>query len=181
LDIEDGVRLGHVTHEQARKLFGKAAVLSGREAKRASVERLRGLAIHQLVRSVANTFKQNESDIMNGVEDVSLTDNNPTLGELKTLAVKHCYRAAEVLELEMAGREAIRDLLAHFVGAVAALDAPESTAFKLLKARRVQLETTGTAYDRVLRVTDYVSGMTDGYALETYRRLSGINLGSRAA
>jgi dGTPase len=33
-----------------------------------------------------------------------------------------------------------------------------------------------TPYQRLLCVTDYVSGMTDGFAVELYQRLSGIKL-----
>jgi dGTPase len=31
-------------------------------------------------------------------------------------------------------------------------------------------------YTRLLRITDYVSGMTDSYALSLYRKLKGIEL-----
>ena len=31
-------------------------------------------------------------------------------------------------------------------------------------------------YQRLLCVTDYISGMTDGFAVELYQRLSGIKL-----
>jgi dGTPase len=33
-----------------------------------------------------------------------------------------------------------------------------------------------TAYQRLLCVTDYISSMTDGFAVELYQRLSGIKL-----
>ena len=33
-----------------------------------------------------------------------------------------------------------------------------------------------TAYERVLRVTDFISGMTDSYAVSLYRKLRGISL-----
>lgn len=66
LDIEDGFRLGHVTEDQTRKLFAETAELSRQEAKRSSIERLRGLAIHQLVRVATGVFKRRETSIMAG-------------------------------------------------------------------------------------------------------------------
>jgi dGTP triphosphohydrolase len=40
---------------------------------------------------------------------------------------------------------------------------------------------SGTLYERILRVTDFVSGMTDRAALGTYRRLEGIAIPGRIA
>jgi hypothetical protein len=56
----------------------------------------------------------------------------------------------------------------------------------LLVGRGVKL-TGGSAYERILRVTDYVSGMTDRHAsgmtdrhaLATFRRLTGITIPGR--
>jgi len=31
-------------------------------------------------------------------------------------------------------------------------------------------------YERFLKITDYVSGMTDGYAISLYRRIKGISI-----
>jgi dGTPase len=33
-----------------------------------------------------------------------------------------------------------------------------------------------TPYERLLAITDYVSGMTDRFAVQLYQRLSGIRL-----
>jgi dGTP triphosphohydrolase len=45
----------------------------------------------------------------------------------------------------------------------------------LLVGRDVRL-TGGSTCERILRVADYVSGMTDRHTLATFRRLTGITI-----
>jgi dGTPase len=97
------------------------------------------------------------------------------------------YQAADVLEIELAGYVALGGLLAHFVPAVVTDPADrqrrperEGKALELLRRRGVQVD-SASLYERVLRVTDFVSGMTDRHALGTFRRLKGIAIPGRIA
>ena len=93
--------------------------------------------------------------------------------------------AADVIEIELAGYEALGGLLEHFIPAVVPDEASregrpgrEKKALELLRQRGVRIDEP-SRYSRILRVTDYVSGMTDRHALATYRRLKGIAIPGR--
>ena len=85
----------------------------------------------------------------------------------------------------MAGYEALGGLLLHLVPAVVSppdvrTDLPKQRhkTLVLLAGRGVNVSERGL-YERILRVTDHVSGMTDRHALTTYRKLHGISVPGR--
>ena len=47
---------------------------------------------------------------------------------------------------------------------------------KLLDLLPDPIPEDATPYERILRVTDHLSGMTDRYAISTFRKLRGITL-----
>ena len=50
----------------------------------------------------------------------------------------------------------------------------EAIALKLFPFQFTEFEISSTPYQKVLSALDYLSGMTDEYATEMYRRLKGI-------
>jgi dGTPase len=101
---------------------------------------------------------------------------------LTSLARQKCYCARDVLELELAGYEALGGLLECFVPAVTSNDEADKRAEKvrsLLESRGVRLDDDASDYNRIMRVVDFVSGMTDRYALAMYRRIKGISIPGR--
>jgi dGTPase len=188
LDIEDGARLGHVTPADAEHLLTALAIAkldpTRLTACTDALERigyLRALAIGRLIEQCVTVFLDHEPRILAGAYHASLADEIPDaerLQALRTLAFNNCYRAPEVLEIELAGYEALGGLLATFVpAATGQRSAKDDKIRALLAGRGVQL--TGSTYERILRVTDYVSGMTDRHALATFRRLTGITIPGR--
>lgn len=199
LDIEDAVRIGHVPLEEAAaRLYSiarKFDVYDGeRDARHSDPETrldyLRAMAIGQMIEECVEVFLDHEPQILEGTFRSSLADEIPSHAELealKQLARDRCYRAADVLEIELAGYEALGGLLEHFVPAVIPEPSDrqqrsgrEQKSLDLLRHHRVAID-SGTLYERVLRVTDFVSGMTDRAALGTYRRLKGIAIPGRIA
>jgi dGTPase len=198
LDIEDGVRLGFVKGSDAEvplsAIASKAkAFLPSRLANfsepRERIGYLPAMAIGRMIEECGEVFLSQEDAILHGTFDTSLADvitSRDELKKLRALARDHCYRAPEVIEIELAGYEALGGLLEHFVPA-ALMDPArrkerperEQKAFELLRGRGVDLESP-SLYERLLRVTDFVSGMTDRHALATYRRLKGIAIPGRA-
>jgi dGTPase len=197
LDIEDGVRLRHVDAGAAESLLGAVAAkgqafslsrLNASDEPRARVAYLRATAIGQMIEESARVFLDVEARVLRGEHDVALGDLIPShveLDALKKLAHKHCYNAADVIEIELAGYEALGGLLEHFIPAVVPDEASregrpgrEKKALELLRQRGVRIDEP-SRYSRILRVTDYVSGMTDRHALATYRRLKGIAIPGR--
>lgn len=205
LDIEDGTRLGYVDAAQAQDLLVALARHSGliSQERMASfsdrmtrIGYLRALAIGQMIEECAQVFVDGERQLLDGEMRESLADAVPHAAELRALqqlAKEKCYQAPDVLEIEMAGYRALGGLLAMFVPAVtegedegADSDQParprnahQEKALALLRVRGVQTA-HASRYERILRVTDHVSGMTDRHALATYRRLTGIAIPGRA-
>ncbi len=205
LDIEDGARLGYVDGEEAQDLLVALARHSGLISPQrlgsfsdgmTRIGYLRALAIGQMIEECAQVFVDGERELLAGTMAVSLADAVPHAAELRALqqlAKEKCYHAPDVLEIEMAGYRALGGLLAMFVPAMTGAgdddaaagvtarprNAHQEKALTLLRVRGVQTE-HASRYERILRVTDYVSGMTDRHALATYRRLTGIAIPGRA-
>ncbi len=195
LDIEDGVRLGYVNQDKACEPLRSVASRGGRFSEqrlqrstdsRARLGYLRAMAIGQFIQQCAEVFLDNERSILEGDFDQALTgamEARAELEQLKELARHTCYNAPGVLEIELAGYEALAGLLGHFVPAMAAdhereLTKREQIARELFLQRGTMIGVRDI-YDRILRVTDYVSGMTDRYALSMFRRIQGIAVPGR--
>ena len=85
------------------------------------------------------------------------------------------FEAATNLPLEQgraALNEAIQGLLTIFVTAAREADSLRGVHMRQLYPRLFQAD--APAYERLLRLTDHVSGMTDHYAVRLYRELRGM-------
>lgn len=194
LDIEDGVRLRHVNLADAEELLSAIASkstaftltrLNAFEEPEDRVGYLRAMAIGQMIEECTRLFLDTDRDLLDAKFDSPLSAVIPSKTELKALtsmARKRCYNAPEVIEIELAGYEALGGLLGHFLPAVVAEESartvPQRKAVELLRGRGARVDGL-PLYRRILRVTDFVSGMTDRHALATYRRLKGISIPGR--
>ena len=196
LDVEDGVHLNLVAARDAEEML--LAIVRNRpgykdqrrtafRSPRERVAFLRAIAIGQLIDECTQAFVDNEEALLTGAHDRALKDVIPSrdaLAALNEFARDKCYRSPAVLEIELAGYEAIGGLLHDLV------DAVMSAETRPTKRQRKTLDLLGqngavedpralSRYERLLRVTDYVSGMTDRYALALYRRIRGISVPGR--
>ncbi|MFH1680405.1 MAG: deoxyguanosinetriphosphate triphosphohydrolase [Candidatus Eisenbacteria bacterium] len=183
LDLEDGFRLGKVRYEDAHDLL--AAIPSDEASVRPAVPDdeksmigyLRARSIDVLVREVADLFLREEENILDGSFDRALVDAIPSKGKvdaITALVLRRCYQCGEVLEIEIAGYGVIGALLDRFVSAALKPAHPGHHRIRTLMPGLFPEERSD--YERILRVTDFVSGMTDTYAVSLFRRLSGIAL-----
>ena len=88
------------------------------------------------------------------------------------------YNHDTVLEVEIAGYNVMSELLQLFVPALLK-EKPDHKDQKLLKLFPHQFtgfQDTHLAYYKVLNAIDYISGMTDIYATEMYKKLKGIDI-----
>lgn len=148
--------------------------------------------MHDLVKQVANVFMDRYHSIMGGVEVVGgLIEHVPSKRELdcvKKLTVEFCYQEKSVERLEIMGSEVLGGFLNTLIPAVHRLWQAEQDpgkrnsdlvkqAEKLVRllGKRSSLEGLDL-YQRFLRVTDFVSGMTDSYAVRNYRQLRGFDI-----
>ena len=117
---------------------------------------------------------------MNSCFYSSLTDSfdgasEQALKTLSALASEKIYNAREVVEIQIAGHRILGELLQEFVTAILNKDKSLYTS-QLLRLLPSQLICEDKdEYTRIFSVIDFISGMTDVYALEMYRKIKGIS------
>ncbi len=141
---------------------------------------LRSSIIGLLVEECAEVFLKNEQDILEGVFQGSLIKNiSPTplkaYNECTEFAISKIYRSKEVLDIELAGYHIIGSLLERFIDAIQT----PTHAYSIILLNRVPEQYNMYAQsitERVQAVIDFISGMTDVYALDLYRKITGMDV-----
>ena len=141
---------------------------------------LRSKVIGILIDECAGAFVSHEQEILAGTFEGSLMkrigDNcRSAYAHCSEVAVKKIYRSRDVLDVELAGFRIINTLIELMVDAVVH---PDKAYSKLLIDRvSSQYEIKApTLYGKLQAVLDYLSGMTDVYALDLYRKINGNSL-----
>ncbi|MBZ5542736.1 MAG: dNTP triphosphohydrolase [Acidobacteriia bacterium] len=204
-DIDDAFKLGILTFDEVRAAIVPLASRdrgfdeTTHPTPRAKFARMRASALAVLVRECTEAFCDSLDELESGTLDVPILKRTRVAKEheqLKALAKEKVYRHERVLQIEYAGYSTIGGLLDMFYCALCeSRDEPiDDTLRGLLpiefvwrKKQSKLLERSKsdpfqfylnlmTPYERLLVVTDYVSGMTDGFAVQLYQRLTGIRL-----
>ncbi len=141
---------------------------------------LRSCVIGCLENECVKVFLEHEEEILEGTFEGTLIDH---IGETPRAAYRACekmayakiYRSKDVVDIELAGFQVITTLLDLMLEAVCH---PEKAYSQLLINRVSQQYDIRAArlYDRTMAVLDYISGMTDVYALDLYRKINGTSL-----
>lgn len=189
VDLEDGHRLGRVQFAEASTLLlpiafpaGQAESTSYKEidSHPGKVEYLRARAIGNLIESVVEVFKENYAAIMDGEFEDDLISKCKFASQLDAIgrvSKSQIYTTPTVLEIEAAGFEILGGLLNKVTPALFTPEADRSPAQKKIAEIVPKQFNQGTSpYERLLGVTDYISGMTDTFALSMFRRLHGMEL-----
>ncbi len=141
---------------------------------------LRSNAIGAMVVDCADVFSKNEETILAGEFRGTLVDNmNPRLkdayAKCSATAWNKIYCAPEVVDIELAGNRIITYLLDTLMDAV--MNPDKNYSRLLLNIIPGQYDTSAsTLYERIQSVLDHISGMTDVYALDLFRKLNGHSL-----
>ena len=141
---------------------------------------LRSSVIGLLIKECTQVFLNNETEILSGTFEGALIKH---ISERPGKAYKHCsevsfskiYRSRDVLDIELAGFRVINTLLELMIDAVTS----PKKAYSQLLINRVSGQYNIKApalYERVQAVLDYISGMTDVFALDLYRKINGNSL-----
>jgi dGTPase len=194
VDFEDGFRMGELDFEEVSENF-RALIPAERRPKRLHeahsdsrrVQILRDIAIGCAIDETADLFLESERAILSGDFDEPLIDTVPSRAAWRTIqqrSIETIYATTRGVEIEAAGFEVLGGLLDIFVSAlndVAASARPSPRSRKLLQL--VPAETLGPnripapePYQRLLKMLDFVSGMTDSYAVALYKKVRGISL-----
>ncbi|MBJ6761881.1 dNTP triphosphohydrolase [Myxococcaceae bacterium JPH2] len=204
IDLEDSAKLGLVPMERACELL--EAVLPPKHGSRAPhshgetrMAQARARAIGLLIPACVTAFLEHVSEMEAGRFEAPLVSVLPEVREqlkaIKDVTRAHGYESERVLQIESAGFKTLGGLLDMFAGAVVT-DAPNKEERKLRqllpvesfqRPEHAEVDRRSppsrdeairrlTPYQRLLCVTDSISGMTDGFAVELFQRLSGIKL-----
>lgn len=139
---------------------------------------LRANAINKLVDCVSTVFIENYDDIMEGNFQKSLVNHLPdyennALAECRDFSLKNIYKHPSVVKVELTGFNVIGELLDMFVQA--ALQPEKTYNKKLMSIIPEQFKNNSDdLYSRIQVVLDYISNMTDLYAVQLYKDLKGV-------
>lgn len=195
IDMEDAHRLGIVSTSDCENLFfelvrsenndmdrvkNKLASISNENEK---ISYLRAKAINALINKSLEIYKQNFETILAGNLDKGLLDiyksENNALQDIESFSIEKIYNHKAVVEIENAGYNVMYELLDHFIPSILKTEderkSYDKKALKLLPRQFVYDH--GTDYQKVLGIIDFVSGMTDNYATDLYRKIKGIDIG----
>ncbi|MBD5358157.1 MAG: dNTP triphosphohydrolase [Bacteroides sp.] len=190
MDIEDAHRLGILSTEKVKDIilnfFDETSVermrraLSHLDDPNEQVGYLRSNAIGAMVGECARVFADNEERLLAGEPIGPLVKlMEPRLSDAydvcSKVAENKIYYAPDVIDVEIAGNRILTYLLDVLMDAVLH---PEKNFSQLLLAKMpLQYDIhAATLYERVQSVLDHVSGMTDVYALDLFRKLNGHSL-----
>jgi dGTPase len=188
IDIEDGVKSGHIAFDELEALHApfidaphceRARALGDRQHR---AEYLRAVTIGVLVERAARVFHDRHDDLLAGRFDEPLLDGiegAAAFQRFRQLAAERLYEERSKLAWQVAGFEIIGWLLRNFCEAVermAEAGSPTERARMLVRVMPggAQAAALPQRYLRLLRVTDFVAGMTDRYAVDTCLRLRGL-------
>ena len=191
LDMEDAHKRGIVTTEKIDYFFTsffkedetwffnrKDSIYETVTDNNERMAFLRATAINKLVDCVSTVFINNYESIMDGSFKNSLVHNLPdfennALEKCREFSLKNIYKHPSVVKVELTGFNVIGDLLHEFVQAAIL---PEKTYNKkLLSLIPEQFKNEkDDMYSRIQVVLDYISNMTDLYAVQLYKDLKGM-------
>ncbi len=141
---------------------------------------LRASVIGKLVKQCIDAFWEKQDEILSGNFQKPLIDCIPAtslaaISEIKKVSIKNIYNDRSVVEIEISGYQIIGTLLEVFTEAI--LNPGEGISRKMLQLIPDQYGGNhASTYEKVQAVVDFVSGMTDLYALDLYRKIKGINI-----
>ncbi len=192
IDLEDGYNLGYLSFKEIEGLL-IPLLMRSKNAETTLIKYnaiidngekvgyLRAIAISVLISETKVVFEENYDKIMSAEFDSELTDLIKSVDLLEGPIKKSnifLYQRKPVIEIELAGYEVIYGLLEKFMQIY--LQPNHMLSRKLLTIMPTQFHSkdTDSNYCKLMRIIDFIARMTDSYALNLYRRLSGQSLPS---
>lgn len=196
IDMEDAHRLGIISTKDCENLFvdliksvnendekrvnEKLTFLNNKNER---ISYLRAKVINALINKSISLYQENFENILNGNQDKALLDifknESTSFQEVENFSIEKIYGHRSVVEIENAGYNVMYELLNHFIPPIILekelRKSYDKKALQLLPSQFIYEK--GTVYERVLGVLDFVSGMTDNFATDLYRKIKGIDIG----
>lgn len=146
------------------------------------IQFLRAKLINFLIGRTSDIYMLKEKELLQGTVSKPLVDYLPDneLGLIKKIddySYKHIYNHRSVVETEIAGYNVIGALLKEFVNAAMAPGSSKSQKLLQLISKQFVIKGKETElYNDIQSIVDFVAGMTDLFAVDIYRKITGINL-----
>lgn len=141
---------------------------------------MRASVIGKLENECVAAFLAHEEEILAGTFEGSLIDH---ISERQKKAYKECekisyskiYQSKPVLDIELSGYQIMATLMEVFIEAT--VNPSRFYSKQLLRRVSSQYDIENeNLEERIMAVIDYISGMTDIYALDIYQKINGISL-----
>lgn len=192
MDIEDAHKLKIVTFEETKRLFldffdemAQNHILQRIEDEgitddNEKVIYMRACVIGALERACVKAFLDYEDEILSGTMKGGLIDKIDARLALAyrkcaDLSKKKIYNSKPVLDVELSGYKIIDTLMD--VMTEAAVNPGRFYSRQLISRVSSQYDIGAPDLEtRIMAVIDYISGMTDVYALDIYQKINGISL-----
>ncbi|HEX3934397.1 MAG TPA: dNTP triphosphohydrolase [Puia sp.] len=194
IDFEDAHRLNIISIDTIRELFlsffdeetGYDArprvekVFHDINDDNQKVQFLRAKLINLLINRVRDIFMEKDAELLAGTVARSLIDYLPPrelalMKAIDAFSVQHLYNHRSVVEIEIAGYNVIGGMLREFYSAVLNPRSVKSEKLlQLIPRQFVITGETGKLYNDTQSVVDFMAGMTDLYAVDLYRKITGM-------
>ncbi len=190
MDVEDAYRLGIFTFEETKELYmgyfdaeADRNVFDALEKvsmvvtdKHEQVAYMRTLLIGLLVRQATAIFCDNIDAILEGRFEKSLIAHlegrcRRAMDTMARTAVERIYKHQSVAQIELTGFAIIGTLIDKFIGALMNQDIYYSSLLLPFIPEQYRVGPDASVYDKVMSAVDTVSGMTDLYAVDLYKRV----------
>ena len=192
MDIEDAHKLKLLSFEEVQSLLLGFFEEEQQDHIRSRIEEegvddvnekvvyMRACTVGKLENECVKAFVDNEDAILNGTFTGSLIDH---ISERPRQAYRHCaevsykkiYQSKPVLDVELSGYKIMETLMKSLVDA--AMNPEKFHSQQLIKRFSSQYDIQSPDLEtRIMAVIDYISGMTDVYALDIYQKINGISL-----
>lgn len=180
MDLEDAYLCGDLEADFVISLLRGLIPISNKvypeQSEAEMVSRHRALAIRGAIASCVEAFKENYKAIMAGEFPISLVDAASvkiSFNAIKDVAKNRIFKARRKTELEVYGRNIVYRVLDGLLPLFDDLGSVEWRADKIsdyhlqvARALRLPIDSLKDPYDAAHSLTDFVSGMTDRYAVK---------------
>ncbi len=193
MDIEDAHKLNILSREKVHELF-LAFFANDDEGRYNKIERtllevtdtneqityLRAMVIGKLTYAAAKVFENHYEDIMAGQFSGKLLDAiEPDLAaamkDCESVAFNQVYKHPSVIKIEISGYNVLGALLEEFYRAI--MNPEQDYYRKILTLMPLQYHPHNSdKYLNARAVVDFISGMTDVYAVDLFKQIKGIEL-----
>lgn len=185
IDLEDAYVAGDISGEAAlgllRPLFGGTNRTFDSQIEEISYYRAR--AINAAIPACIEAFKNNYSKIMQGTFSSSLVKESPIascISDIEEFSRNRIFSAPRKTRLEVSGRNTLHGVLEGMLPLFVALqdkgwnrDDLDGYFKQLAAASQVDLRDITDPYSALHALSDYVSGMTDRFAVKMHLTLKG--------